>query len=88
MRMEFQSELSTGESIIVVNDVKRCKKCLEALDWAIKHVVRPKDTVIFLGVLSEVRKKSSAACFPFHMGIGIPGSCEFPLSVVVLHLHL
>ncbi|KAL3538551.1 hypothetical protein ACH5RR_001917 [Cinchona calisaya] len=75
--MEFGSETSTGESVIVVNDAKRFKGSLEVLEWAINNVVRPKDTVIFLAVLSEVRKKFSAACFPFHMGIGIiPGTWE------------
>lgn len=79
--MEVQPESSSfasagaGETIIVADDANRGSGNLEALQWAIKNVVRRKDTVVFLGVLSQLRKKSSSSCFPF---IGnIPGICKY-----------
>ncbi|XAR55224.1 Non-specific serine/threonine protein kinase [Bertholletia excelsa] len=67
--MELQSP--TPESVTVVLDANRSKVRVDALDWAIKHVVRPRDTIFLLGVLSEVGKKRSSSCFPFHMGISV-----------------
>ncbi|KAL6010729.1 hypothetical protein ACLOJK_001170 [Asimina triloba] len=62
------------ESVIVVMDASRSQGNVAALRWALNHIVRPKDTVIVLGVLGEFGKKSS--CFPFHMGIGISSIWE------------
>lgn len=64
---------SARASVIVVMDANRNKGNVDALDWALKHVVCPKDTVIVLGVLCEFGKKIS--CFPLNMGITISGIC-------------
>ncbi|XP_058082191.1 probable serine/threonine-protein kinase PBL28 [Magnolia sinica] len=61
--------LLSGESVIVVMDANRSRGNVSALKWALNNVVRPKDTVVVLGILCECGKKSS--CFPFYMGIGI-----------------
>ncbi|KAI7993011.1 putative LRR receptor-like serine/threonine-protein kinase [Camellia lanceoleosa] len=79
--MELESSDSSPvaspvESVIVVMNANRNKVSVEALDWAIKHVVRPRDTVIVLGVLSDFGKKtcsSSSTCLPFHMRISLSG---------------
>ncbi|KAF9592612.1 hypothetical protein IFM89_016260 [Coptis chinensis] len=62
------------ESVIVVMDANRNKGNADALDWALNRVVRPKDTVIVLGIICEFGKKTS--CFPFYMGIGISAIWE------------
>ncbi|KAJ0592507.1 putative protein kinase RLK-Pelle-LRR-V family [Helianthus annuus] len=49
------------------------KGSLDALEWAIKYIVGPKDTVVVLGVLPEIGKKSNPSCLPFHIGIGSSG---------------
>ncbi|KAM7478871.1 hypothetical protein LguiA_027084 [Lonicera macranthoides] len=70
-----QAELtypSPGESLLVVVDANRNKPNVDALDWAIKNIVHPKDTVVVLVVLSEIGKKSSPSCFPY-MGIRLSG---------------
>lgn len=65
------------DRVLVVMDASRSKCGVKALDWAFKHVVRPNDTVIALGVLFECWRKNS--CFPFLMGIGISGLCKVSL---------
>ncbi|PIA59730.1 hypothetical protein AQUCO_00400555v1 [Aquilegia coerulea] len=71
--MGFNSS-SSMESVIVVMDANRNKGNVDALDWALNRVVRPKDTVIVLGIICEFGKKTS--CFPFYMGIGISAIWE------------
>ncbi|KAK6945604.1 3-Oxoacyl-[acyl-carrier-protein (ACP)] synthase III, C-terminal [Dillenia turbinata] len=67
------SSMPPRETVIVVIDANRSKG-LDAVDWALNHVVKPRDVVIVLGILCEFGKKNS--CFPFHMGIGITGIWE------------
>ncbi|KAL8264831.1 hypothetical protein R6Q59_022961 [Mikania micrantha] len=62
-----------GETVIVVMNGNRGKGNLDALEWAIKYIVGPKDTVVVLGVLPEIGKKSNPSCLPFHFGIGSSG---------------
>lgn len=62
--MGFQAS-STRESVIVVIDANRNRGNLAALNWALENVVRPKDTVLVLGILCEVGKRSS--CFPLYI---------------------
>ncbi|PON60087.1 Mitogen-activated protein kinase kinase kinase [Trema orientale] len=69
------------ECVIVVMDASKSKGSMEALDWALKNVVRPRDTILVLGVLYEFfsnKLKNSYSCFPFKflMGIGISGIWE------------
>ncbi|KAJ0600080.1 hypothetical protein HanIR_Chr03g0112491 [Helianthus annuus] len=78
--MGSQSEYSTslesspaGETVIVVMNGNKGKGSLDALEWAIKYIVGPKDTVVVLGVLPEIGKKSNPSCLPFHIGIGSSG---------------
>ncbi|KAL1802115.1 hypothetical protein ACET3Z_030762 [Daucus carota] len=57
---------SPGESVIVVIDANRNKVMVDALAWAIRNIVQPRDTVVVLGLLSEVWKKN--ACIPLFSG--------------------
>lgn len=89
----FQSESTCSaypeDSVIVVLDANRNKGSVDALDWAIKHIVQPKDTVVVLGLLSEVGKRPSNSCFPIQMGIGFSGICKsFFLISVFLQVFL
>lgn len=59
---------------MVVMDANRSKGSVDAVCWALKHVVRPGDTVVVLGILCELGRKTTS-CFPFHMGIGPAGIC-------------
>ncbi|GKV42853.1 hypothetical protein SLEP1_g50216 [Rubroshorea leprosula] len=68
--MESRSDWSPRETVIVVMDANKNKVGMDALDWALKHVVHPRDTVVVLGVLYEIEKKSTS-CFPLNMGISI-----------------
>ncbi|KAL5787422.1 hypothetical protein ACOSP7_004371 [Xanthoceras sorbifolium] len=78
------SPISPREVVIVVVDANRDKGNMEALDWALKHVVRPRDSIVVLGVLYDLGKKNySSSCFPLNMGITISGiweRLEFSLS--------
>ncbi|GMJ12793.1 hypothetical protein like AT1G55200 [Hibiscus trionum] len=74
--MVSQTDPNARESVIVVMDGKRNKGMVDALDWALKHCVRRKDTVIVIGVLSEMGKKNATHCFPLNMGINISGILE------------
>ncbi|KAI3707853.1 hypothetical protein L2E82_36731 [Cichorium intybus] len=61
---------AAGENVIVVMDGNRGKGSLDALEWAIKYIVGPNDTVVVLGVLPEIGRKPAPSCLPFHLGIG------------------
>ncbi|XVF45257.1 hypothetical protein PTKIN_Ptkin02bG0190700 [Pterospermum kingtungense] len=75
--MVSQTDSIARESVIVVMDANRNKGMVDALDWALKHVVRPKDTVIVVGVLDDIgSKKNSTTCFPINIGISIHGIWE------------
>ncbi|XWS62812.1 hypothetical protein CRYUN_Cryun06bG0042600 [Craigia yunnanensis] len=73
--MASQTDSVARESVIVVMDDNRNKGMVDALDWALKHVVRPKDTVIVVGVLGDIGKKNSS-CFPINFGISMSGIWE------------
>ncbi|WCJ18298.1 Protein kinase superfamily protein [Euphorbia peplus] len=62
------------ESVMVVMDTNKNKGNMDALHWALKHVVRRHDTVIVLGVSCDFQRKNS--CFPLNMGITISGIWE------------
>ncbi|XP_038708830.1 probable receptor-like protein kinase At1g80640 [Tripterygium wilfordii] len=67
------------KSVIVVIDANRSKGSIDAVDWAMKHVVRPGDTLVILGIICGIGRKMS--CFPLIMGISIAGiweRLEFP----------
>ncbi|KAL7235816.1 hypothetical protein ACSBR1_019160 [Camellia fascicularis] len=77
--------MAPAESVVVVMDANHRKVSVEAVDWAIKHIVRPRDTVVVLGVLSEVGKKtttssSSSSCLPFHVGASLSRICKSSFS--------
>ncbi|KAK3184830.1 hypothetical protein Dsin_032116 [Dipteronia sinensis] len=74
---------SPREGVIVVVDANRNKGNMEALEWALKHVVRPRDAIVVLGVLYDLAGKNNNSCFPLNMGITISGiweRLEFSLS--------
>ncbi|XVE49081.1 hypothetical protein DITRI_Ditri01bG0053300 [Diplodiscus trichospermus] len=73
--MVSQTDSVTKESVIVVMDANRNKGMADALDWALKHVVRPKDIVSAVGVLDDIGKKNSS-CFPINIGISMSGIWE------------
>ena len=88
--MESPTDSVARESVIVVTDANRNKGMVDAVDWALKHVVRPKDIVIVVGVLGDIGKKNSS-CFPFDIVISMSGICElfqyptnFPLLLLCL----
>ncbi|KAK8529910.1 hypothetical protein V6N13_102801 [Hibiscus sabdariffa] len=72
---------NTRESVIVVADASRIKGMVNALDWALEHVVRRKDTVIAIGVWGDTRKKINVChCFPLNMGnVNFSGILELGL---------
>lgn len=72
--MGLQADSSPSESVLVVMNANRNKGSMDALEWALKHVVRRRDTVIVLGVIYEFGEKSS--CFPVNFGISISGIWE------------
>lgn len=72
---------SQGETVLVVVNANRGGKgSMEALNWALKSIVRPRDTVIVLGVIFESCSKLKSSCFPFLMHIDISGLCKFLYS--------
>ena len=75
---------SPGESVLVVINANRNKPNVDALDWAIKNIVHPKDTVVVLVVLSEIGKKSSPSCFPY-VGIRLSGICKLSFPDTEAH---
>lgn len=70
------------ESVIVVMDASKSNGSMDALDWTLKNVVRPRDTILVLGVLYELLPNKKNKCFPFKflMGIGISGICNLNLN--------
>ncbi|XP_024027859.1 proline-rich receptor-like protein kinase PERK14 [Morus notabilis] len=74
------------QTVIVVTDASKSNAkggSMDALYWALRNVVRPRDTVLVLGVLHEFfalnsNSKKNNSCFPFKflMGIGISGIWE------------
>ncbi|KAM7264124.1 hypothetical protein ACFE04_001807 [Oxalis oulophora] len=58
------------ESVIVVMDSNRSRGFVEALDWGLKHVVKPGDRVVLLGVLccDSGKKITTSSCFPINIG--------------------
>lgn len=67
--------LPPSEGVIVVVDASRNGKNVDALEWAIHHVVRPGDNVLLLGVLHDFGKKNYS-CFPLISNMGISGICK------------
>ncbi|XP_020524457.1 probable receptor-like protein kinase At1g80640 isoform X1 [Amborella trichopoda] len=51
--------------VIVVMDGNRSKANLDAISWAMSNVVRPKDTLLVLGIIRDSEKKTS--CLPFNL---------------------
>ncbi|CAI0439353.1 unnamed protein product [Linum tenue] len=62
------------ESVIVVMHSNQSKCDVEAVDWALKHVVRRGDDVIVLGVIDGCGVK--ATCFPFNKAMGFSAIWE------------
>ncbi|XVF01134.1 hypothetical protein REPUB_Repub04eG0062200 [Reevesia pubescens] len=73
--MVSQTDSVARESVIVVVDANRNKGMVDVLDWSLKHVVRPKDNVIVVGVLPDIGKKNPS-CFPINIGISMSGIWE------------
>lgn len=73
---EEETTTCLEKSVLVVLDANRNKGSVDALDWAINHIVKPKDTVVVLGLVSEVAKRPSSSCFPIQMGIGLSRICK------------
>ncbi|CAN6543201.1 unnamed protein product [Malus baccata var. baccata] len=73
---ELQS--SQREAVIVAVDANRTKGSMEAVEWALKHVVKPGDIFLVLGVFTTDHHVKKNSCFPFKllMGFGISGIRE------------
>ncbi|KAL9667838.1 hypothetical protein QQ045_002207 [Rhodiola kirilowii] len=53
---EIEQQRRETVIVVMVTDENRDKRGnVEALNWALKHVVRPRDTVLVLGILREVK---------------------------------
>uniref|UniRef100_A0A7N0RFZ5 Serine-threonine/tyrosine-protein kinase catalytic domain-containing protein n=1 Tax=Kalanchoe fedtschenkoi TaxID=63787 RepID=A0A7N0RFZ5_KALFE len=77
MPTESGSEPRRGETVIVamaIDESRDKRGNLEALSWALKHVVRPRDTVLALGILREFGKPK--CCLPCHIGIAFSSIWE------------
>lgn len=74
--LSVDSTSPAGEIIIVVMDGNRSKGSLDALEWAIRYLVVPNDTIVVVGVLPKIGKKSNPSCLPFHVGFGASGICK------------
>ncbi|XP_042973070.1 uncharacterized protein LOC122304863 isoform X2 [Carya illinoinensis] len=59
---------------------------MKAVNWALKRIVRPRDTVIALGVILESCYLKKSSCFPFLMRIGISGLYNGKNLCVDMHL--
>nr|GEX40670.1 protein kinase-like domain-containing protein [Tanacetum cinerariifolium] len=68
-----QPSRAAGDTVIVVMDGNTGKGSLDALEWAIKYIVGSNDTLVVLGVLPEIGKKSNPSCLPFNISIGNSG---------------
>lgn len=76
--MSLQAAWPPREAVIVAVDADRTKGTVEAVEWALKHVVRPRDIVLVLGVFNDQLAKKNS-CFPFKllMSIVTSGICRF-----------
>ncbi|XP_062114584.1 probable receptor-like serine/threonine-protein kinase At5g57670 [Humulus lupulus] len=80
---KMMKTIPNRERLIVVVDASRSKVSMEALDWALKNVVRPRDNILVLAVLYDnfsfpINKKTpTSVCFPFKFLMGIGERLEF-----------
>ncbi|KAM0972401.1 hypothetical protein ACFX2H_019911 [Malus domestica] len=74
----LQLQSSQREAVIVAVDANRTKGSMEAVEWALKHVVKPGDIFLVLGVFTTDHHVKKNSCFPFKllMGFGISGIWE------------
>ncbi|VVA21313.1 PREDICTED: inactive kinase [Prunus dulcis] len=63
------------EAVVVAVDADRTKGTMEAVEWALKHVVRPRDIFLVLGVFNDQLAKKNS-CFPFKLLMDIVTSGE------------
>ncbi|XP_048439338.1 proline-rich receptor-like protein kinase PERK14 [Pyrus x bretschneideri] len=70
----LQLQSSQREAVIVAVDANRTKGSMEAIEWALKHVVKPGDIFLVLGVFTTDHHAKNS-CFPFklRMGFGVSG---------------
>lgn len=66
------------EAVIVAVDANRSKGSVEAVEWALSHLVRPGDILLVLGVLLDdhLGNPKKHSCFPFKLLMGT-GTCTF-----------
>ncbi|KAI4318498.1 hypothetical protein MLD38_032195 [Melastoma candidum] len=74
---EKEDEYEEETVMVAVNANRGRGNNFEAVDWAIRRVVRPRNRLVILGVLCDVGWKTS--CFPFHRG----ERCEAPVQAEV-----
>ncbi|CAM8944935.1 unnamed protein product [Rhodiola kirilowii] len=73
---EIEQQRRETVIVVMVIDENRDKRGnVEALNWALKHVVRPRDTVLVLGILRDFGTKHKS-CLPFHIGISFSSIWE------------
>lgn len=80
-QMSLLAARRSREAVVVAVDADRTKGTMEAVEWALKHVVRPRDIFLVLGVFNDQLPKKNS-CFPFKllMGIVTSGICKFKLA--------
>lgn len=66
------------EAVIVAVDANRSKGSVEAVEWALTHLVRPGDILLVLGVLHDdhLENPKKHSCFPFNL-LMVTGTCTF-----------
>lgn len=80
-QMSLLAARRSREAVVVAVDADRTKGTMEAVEWALKHVVRPRDIFLVLGVFNDQLAKKNS-CFPFKllMDVVTSGICRFKLA--------
>ncbi|ONI36114.1 hypothetical protein PRUPE_1G570300 [Prunus persica] len=65
-QMSLLAARRSREAVVVAVDADRTKGTMEAVEWALKHVVRPRDIFLVLGVFNDQLAKKNS-CFPFKL---------------------
>ncbi|XP_028962259.2 probable receptor-like serine/threonine-protein kinase At5g57670 [Malus domestica] len=80
----LQLQSSQREAVIVAVDANRTKGSVEAVEWALKHIVKPGDTFLVLGFFTDHHAKKNS-CFPFKLLTGLRASGIWERSVFIDH---
>lgn len=73
---------TSREAVIVAVDANRSKGSVEAVEWALGHLVRPGDILLVLGVLLDdlLGNPKKHSCFQFKQILMGTGTCTLSFS--------